>query len=74
MLAHGSRIRAPAGDDDGYYRAVLVRWYGVPLELDIPTPVYPPHLFASSLISKVYALIPTAEAWNSLLSEARVAG
>lgn len=30
----------PDGNDDAYWRAVLVRWYGVPL--DIPVPRYPP--------------------------------
>jgi len=28
-------------NNDGYWRAVLIRWYGVPLA-EIPTPVYPP--------------------------------
>jgi hypothetical protein len=30
----------PESNNDGYWRAVLIRWYDVPL--DIPTPVYPP--------------------------------
>jgi hypothetical protein len=58
-------FQAPAGDDDGYYRAVLVRWSNVPLELNIPTPVYPPDLWVSPLMWRVYGLIPTAETWRA---------
>jgi hypothetical protein len=30
----------PESNDEGYWRAVLIRWYGVPLPVE--TPVYPP--------------------------------
>ena len=33
-------FKTPAANNDGYWRAVLIRWYGVPLKIE--TPVYPP--------------------------------
>ena len=66
-LATGNKeatsFRYAHSDDDRYWRAVLIRWYGIPL--DIPTPVYPPDPFASPLMFRVYGLIPTAETWRT---------
>jgi hypothetical protein len=66
-LSKGEEESASFGDanssNDGYWRAVLIRWYGIPL--DIPNPVYPPDPFASPLMYRVYGLVPTAESWRA---------
>ena len=56
-------FRDPESSNDGYWRAVLIRWFGI--SLNIPTPVYPPNRFASPLMYRVYRLLPMAEIWRA---------
>jgi hypothetical protein len=56
-------FHTPEANNSGFWRAVLIRWYGIPS--DIPTPVYTPDRFASPLMYRVYGVIPTAEVWRA---------
>ena len=38
--ADAASFNTPETNNEGYWRAVLIRWYGVPLQIE--TPVYPP--------------------------------
>lgn len=46
-------FNTPEKDNAGYWRAVLVRWYGVPIKIE--TPVYPPEVIPTPKARKYYA-------------------
>jgi hypothetical protein len=51
--ADAASFNIPAANDEGYWRAVLIRWYGVPLAIE--TPVYPPEETYKPKERKYYA-------------------
>jgi hypothetical protein len=48
-------------DMDGYWRAVMVRWYGTTTPIQVP--LYPAEV--ADWMKRVYKLIPTAELWRA---------
>lgn len=58
--ADAASFKTPKSNNDGYWRAVLVRWWGVNAEVAVP-------LYAADhpdWMKRVYRLIPTAENWR----------
>jgi len=51
----------PPNNDGGYWRAVLVRWWGVSTPVSVP--LYPAD--ASDMMTRVYRLMPTVESWRA---------
>lgn len=51
--ADAESFKVDAANDEGYWRAVLLRWYGVPLKIE--TPVYPPEEILVPKVRKYFA-------------------